>query len=51
MDNETKNKELVCHQCGNEFVIQSNGTSTHIDTRNLDSINYDLDQDHIAYEL
>jgi hypothetical protein len=51
MNNQDKNKRPICHQCGNEFIIQENGISNHIDNENLNYINYDLDLDHVAYEL
>lgn len=40
-----------CHQCGNKFFENSNGVSNHTDETDLDGIDYDLDLDHVPYEL
>jgi hypothetical protein len=46
-----KNKNQTCHQCGKDFVIHDNGISTHINENETNSIDYNLDLDHVAYEL
>jgi hypothetical protein len=48
--NNHKTKQ-VCHQCGNEFSTNEAGIATHINEKDLHNIDYDLDEDHTAYEL
>lgn len=51
MDTKTNNDEKYCHQCGNKFFVEDNGTSHHRDETNLNGIDYDLDLNHVPYEL
>jgi hypothetical protein len=44
-------KSQVCHQCGNEFTTNDVGVTHHINIDDLHNTDYDLDQDHTAYEL
>lgn len=50
-DSEDEENTFVCSKCGQEFVLNEDGTTNHLkeDSEGVDDIDHDQDEDHVPY--
>jgi hypothetical protein len=51
-EGEEEESTCVCSKCGQDFVLNEDGTTNHLieDSEGVDDIDHDQDEDHAAFE-